>query len=86
MTLFDSQRVACLGCGGPLVHPAHGRPRRYCDADCAAEGKRASDRKQLTPHRLAAMRLAKARWKARNTPNGSAHQAVAQSTQEPTET
>ncbi len=63
--LFESQRVACLACGGPVHHPSIGRPRRYCDADCALEGKRASDRAHMTPQRLAAMRQAKARWTAR---------------------
>lgn len=63
--LFDAQRRRCVECGGPLTHPEHGRPRRYCDADCARLGKQASDRAGLTPQRLAAMRLVSARRRQR---------------------
>lgn len=68
MIYFDAQRRACLHCGAELHHPEVGRPRRYCDGDCAAEGKRESDRRKMTPERLASMRQAKARWKARKAP------------------
>lgn len=64
--LFDAQRRDCLGCGGPLTHPVVGRPRRYCDADCAREAKRESDRRHMTPARLEGMRAAKARQVARH--------------------
>ncbi len=57
LDLFDTQRHECVVCGAPLKHPVHGgRPRRYCDADCAADGKRATERALLTPARLEAMR------------------------------
>lgn len=72
--LFDVQRRTCLSCGGPLQQTRIGRPRRYCDADCAREGKRESDRRHMTLSRLAAMRLAKARQTARKNAREGAQQ------------
>ena len=64
MMLFDTQRHECMACGGPLTHPTHGRPRRYCDADCAADGKRATEARLMTPERLEAMRQTSRRIRA----------------------
>jgi hypothetical protein len=62
---FDTQRHHCMACGGPLTHPTHGRPRRYCDADCAADGKRTTEARLMTPERLEAMRQTSRRIRAR---------------------
>lgn len=82
-SLFDAQRRECLSCGGPLTHPTQGRPRRYCDADCAADGKRATERAHLTPQRLEAMRQTSRRIRALNRQKQAASaKATPDSTQE----
>lgn len=81
--LFDAQRRTCLACGGKLTRATLGRPRRYCDADCAKEGKRESDRRHMTPARLGAMREAKSRQKTRNAQQGTQQPRSATNTTQP---
>ena len=46
---------------GAVIPRGTGRPRKYCDAECAADAKRRREAEQLTPERLERMREAKAR-------------------------